>query len=185
MFAAAAARAQSGPNVTLQLPSFSSIGVDTTVLVPDRGATTLGAQRQARYGSSTLGPPPQRTLVRSQISSAVQVTAQVHDPRAAEADLLRAARERRATWQRGSLSGRNPAPKFNSESPLLSVAEIRRRQTAAKGAQNSEAARLLQEARRARAAGQSGAAAVYYEMAARRAEPANRAAIMAEASRGN
>lgn len=175
--------AQSGPNVTLQLPSFKSTGVNTTVIVPDRGASPLAAERQAFYGRSMYGPRRQRVMGGSQAASGMQVSAQVHDPRAAEAELLRSVRERRATWQRGSLAGRNAPAESTADAPLLSIAEIRRRQASTKTAQQDESARLLAEARRARAQGQSGAAAVYYQMAARRASAAERASIATEAAR--
>ena len=160
--------AQSGPNVTLQLPSFQSTGVNTTVIVPDRGASPLAAQRQAFYGRSMYGPRRQSPIGSSQAGGGTQVSVQVHDPSAAEAQLLRSVRERRATWQRGSLAGRSKPVDSSSGARLLSVAEIRRRQATDASATTDEAARLLAEARRARAQGQSGAAAVYYQMAARR-----------------
>lgn len=185
IFAVEFALAQSGPNVTLQLPSFHSTGVNTTVIVPDSGASPLAAERQASYARSMYGPRRHRAIGNAAAVGGTQVSVQVHDPRAAEAELLRSARERRATWQRGSLAGRNSPAETSSGEPLLSVAEIRRRQAATNSAQPDETARLLAEARRARAEGQSGAAAVYYQMAARRAGTAERAAIAAEAARAD
>ncbi len=185
LLAAESALAQSGPNVTLQLPSFKSTGVNTTVIVPDSGASPLAAERQAFYSRTMYGPRRQGAIGGSQAAGGLQVSAQIHEPRAAEAELLRSARERRATWQRGSLTGRNLAAEPASGAPLLSIAEIRRRQTATANATDEEAARLLAEARRARAQGKSGAAAVYYQMAARRSGTAERAAIAAEAARDN
>jgi len=129
------------------------------------------------------GPRRQTAIGGSQAMVGTQVSAQVHDPRAAEAELLRSVRERRATWQRGSLAGRNTPVDSTSDAPLLSVAEIRRRQASTAIARDQEADRLLAEARRARAQGKSGAAAVYYQMAARRASTSERAAIAAEAAR--
>jgi hypothetical protein len=161
------------------------MGVNTTVVVPDRGASPLARKRQAFYARSMYGPRRQKAIGGSLATGGTQVSVQVHDPRAAEAELLRSVRQRRATWRRGSLAGRDIPASTTSNAPPLSVAEIRRRQSAAAGAQEAETARLLAEARRARSQGKSGAAAVYYQMAARRARPTERAAIAAEAARAD
>lgn len=181
MLAAPAALAQSGPNVTLQLPSFRSTGVHTSVIVPDSGTAPLASQRQSFYARSMVGPRRQSAIGTSQAAAGTQMNVQVHDPRAAEAELLRSARERRATWQRGSLTGRTVTVEPAAALPLVSIAEIRRRQASAATAQAGESARLLAEARRARAEGKAVAARVYYQMATRGADAAQRAAIAAEA----
>lgn len=185
VLAAGPALAQSGPNVTLQLPSFQSTGVNTTVVVPDRGAAPLARERQAAYGRSMYGPRRQSAIGSGQVSGGMQVTAQIHDQRAAEAELLRDVRARRTNWQRGSLAGRDEPDRPTSNHPLQSIAEIRRRQGSAESARTTESLQLLAEARRARAEGKAGAAAVYYQMAARRASAAERAAITAEAARAD
>ena len=46
----AVAGAQSGANATIQLPSYSTFGANTTVVVPDRGASAV----------AFWGPFPQR-----------------------------------------------------------------------------------------------------------------------------
>jgi len=183
IFAVESALAQSGPNVTLQLPSFHSTGVNTTVIVPDSGASPLAAERQAFYARSMYGPRRQRAIGNAAAVGGTQVSVQVHDPHAADAELLRSVRERRATWQRGSLAGYSFSAESPPRAPLLSIAEIRRRQATAATENENESARLLTEARRAQAQGKSGAAAVYYQMAARRVDATKRAAIEAEAAR--
>lgn len=183
LLVAKSALAQSGPNVTLQLPSFHSTGVNTTVIVPDSGASPLAAERQAFYARSMYGPRRQRAIGNAAAVGRTQVSVQVHDPHAAEAELLRSVRERRATWQRGSLAGHSLSAELPPSPPLLSIAEIRRRQATAATENENESARLLTEARRAQAQGKSGAAAVYYQMAARRVDATKRAAIVAEAAR--
>lgn len=41
----------------VQLPTFESFSVGTTVVVPDRGSIRLGSVDRARYGSSWTGVP--------------------------------------------------------------------------------------------------------------------------------
>lgn len=62
----------------------------------------------------------------------------------------------------------------------LSVAEIRRRQADLQQQADDELQHYLQRARRARAAGKLGAAKIYYQMALRRVDQAQREAILAE-----
>jgi hypothetical protein len=177
-----AARAQSGANVTFQLPSFRSTGVNTTVVVPDRGTSAAAHQRQASYDRALYsGLPNQRSLGLARRDLSLAVTAQVHDPRAAEAELLREVRERRATWARSSVVpiGRPQHVAADALPSLRSVVDLER--VARMAARAREAEDYLAQARAARRAGKSGVAAVYYGMAANRADAQLKPAIEAEA----
>ncbi len=182
--APAFARAQSGADVTFQLPSFSATGVNTTVLVPDSGTSATAHQRQAAYQRSMYGGlTNQRSLGVDRRAAALRVTAQVHDPREAEAELLREARERRATWARGSVVpiGRPQHVAADALPALRSVADLERERAERIAARAREAKDYLAQAREARRAGKSGVAAVYYGMAASRADAQLKPVIEAEA----
>jgi hypothetical protein len=178
------ARAQGGSDVTFQLPSFSATGVNTTVLVPDSGTSATAHQRQAAYQRSMYGGlTNQRSLSVDRRAAALSVTAQVHDPRAAEAELLREFRERRATWTRNSVVpiGRPQHVAADALPALGSVADLERDRAARIAARAREAEEMLKQARAARRAGKSGVAAVYYGMAANRANAQLKPVIEAEA----
>jgi hypothetical protein len=178
---AAAQQGASGANVTIQLPNFSAFGVNTTVLVPDSGPSPYARERQAAYSRAMYrGWHPQRAFGAQRSAAISSTTAQVHDPRAADEMLLRAARSRRTNWVRGSL-GEQPGRLPQSADPrLASLSEIERRRAAASAAGNREAAQLVEKARQARAAGKSSVATIYYEMAARRASAALKTSIERE-----
>lgn len=167
---AAQALAQSGANVTIQLPNFSVFGVNTSVLVPDSGPSPLARERQARYSRSMYrgGFNPQRAIGAQRRAAAASATAQIHDPQATDATILRAARSRRTNWLRGSTSkfDRPPPP---SGAGLQSVADIVRQRALAEAADNREAQSLLDKARQASSDGKNGVAAIYYGMAAKKA----------------
>lgn len=178
------ALAQSGADVTLQLPSFSSFGVNTTVVVPDRGPSPIARERQEFYQRSMYrGLPNQRSLGLARRDASLGVTAQVYDPRAAEAELLREFRERRATWARNSVVpiGRPQHVAADALPALGSVADLERERAARIAARTREAEEYLIQARAARQAGKSGVAAVYYGMAASRADTQLKPVIEAEA----
>jgi hypothetical protein len=166
------ARAQSnvsGANVTLQLPNFTVFGVNTTVLAPDSGPSPLARQRQARYSRAMYGPlNPQRAIGAQRGAAMAAATAQIHDARADDEAILRAARARRTNWMRGSTTQLDRSS-GSSGLALRSIAEIERDRARQATAEAHEAASLLDQARAARAAGKSGVAAIYYNMAAKKA----------------
>lgn len=173
LWGASPARGQSGTsaaNVTIQLPNFSTFGVNTTVLVPDSGPSPYAAQRQAFYSRVMYGRMnPQRATAAQRSAAIASVTAQVHDQRQADETILQAVRSRRANWVRGSTPARSARVPQAADPQLLSVAEIERRQRRQSAAGNREAAQLLEKARQAQDAGKTSVAAIYYDMAARRA----------------
>lgn len=167
--------AQSGANVTLQLPSFHTFGVNTSVLVPDSGPSPLARERQAYYSRFTPGGlNASRSAGIQRRDALVAATAQIHDPQAAEAELLRATKARRANLSRHSLAAGVQSSSAERRAPVQdaapqSPAQIARDQADQLAAGRREATQLLAQARRAQQAGKNGAAGVYYEMAARQA----------------
>lgn len=171
---------------TLQLPSFHTFGADTTVLVPDGGATNLGGNGTARAGSNSFsGLPPQRGFGIDRSASSLGVTARIHDMQAMDRALLEAAPARAprgATTDRAamSLSRTGRSAQAPGDAALPSVAEIRRRRAASARPDEREVAALLQRARTAQAAGKASLARTYYDMAARRASGNRQNQIVAE-----
>lgn len=96
-----------GPT-TVQLPTFESFSVSTSVLVPDRGALVLGGVNRSAYGSVERGVPglgnlpyagrlfQNRAWGRESSSSTAAVSAWIHDLSAMDEELLAEAAERRA-----------------------------------------------------------------------------------------
>jgi hypothetical protein len=168
----------------LQLPSFSSFGVDTTVIVPDSGAARTGSVRRASSGTSSFGGIPRnRVLGTSAQAAGTHVRAQIHDPQAADDALLRQAQARRA----GDFGNAPPAPRGGlaraAADPLAgSVVEMEQRRAEQAVAQQREAAALFEKGRRAQTAGKSSVAAVYYRMAAKQASGPLKKRIDAELS---
>jgi hypothetical protein len=178
----AVAGAQSGANATIQLPSYSTFGANTTVVVPDRGASAVARERQSFYERTMYGQQPQiRAFGLARRDASLQVSTRIHDLQAAENELLRDVRERRANWSRGSLGALDPHSTSAVRPTLKSVAEFQRERAARAAGLQRESDELLAQARQKRAAGNHGAAAVYYDMAARRANEKQRQQIEAEA----
>ncbi len=166
----------------LQLPSFHSFGVDTTVIVPDSGGARLGDVRRSSSGTNSFnGIPRNRALGLDRQAAGAHVMARIHDPQAADAALLQQAQgQRRGEFVRKLL------PRAAADPLVGSVAEMeqRRAQQSAQqaGAQLHEAEALFERARQAQAAGKSSVAGVYYRMAARQASGPLKKRIEAELS---
>jgi hypothetical protein len=124
----------------IQLPSFHSFSVDTTVVVPDSGPAPLADQRTARTGRSQAGGlPGARAIGRDRQRAGANVQAQIHDPLTAEGDLAEQARASRAIAQRlGTSRSETIAPRQGGASSRIaavdpavpSVAEIKRARAA-------------------------------------------------------
>src|SRR6188472_1444958 len=72
--------AQASYAQTLQLPTFSSFSIETSVLVPDRGSAVMGGGRRSSSGSSQLGPlRGSRSGGNGAAAGGVDVAAFVHD----------------------------------------------------------------------------------------------------------
>lgn len=161
-----------GLPTTVQLPTFSSFSVQTSVSVPDSGGAYSDAARQARLRPSPGLRPAgatagsYRSAARGQGGAALgggltSVHAQIHPSQPIPstttpthvpsnfADQLRLARES---------SAGQPAP---------SVGEARARRRTNAQTQDSRAAQLLVQGDRALAAGNDVAAKIYFQNAAR------------------
>lgn len=153
---------------TLQLPSFHSFGIDTTVVVPDSGPAALARDRRANYGVSNFGGLPRnRGWGISLNAGGGGATAQIHDPRTAEPTA--AANERRTSAIEGPRNLQSAAGQAAIDPPLAGVAELARRRAEQSQAQGADVAALIEKARQAKAAGKDSVAAIYYRAAAAQA----------------
>ena len=158
---------------TIQLPSFSSFSVNTTVVVPDGGTAVIGGTGRAYSGANRFnGISRQQAIGVQRQTSTLSVTANVHDPQAADEALLRKARARRAGQAAGA---GQPAPAVDlalssDDAGLKSVAELRRERAAALAAGDRETLELVAKARRAQRDGKDSLARLYLRTAAREAK---------------
>lgn len=169
LFVAGEAAAQ-----TIQLPSFSSFGVNTTVVVPDSGGAFITRDRRSYQNlNSFRGFTPIRGRGISRQTTGIGITAQIHDPAAADAALLSRSSAAGTPVAKDAASLRIGAGRAATDAPLGSVAELkqrRARQAARQAAETQrEAKAFFDKGRQAQAAGKSSLAAVYFGMAARRA----------------
>lgn len=156
----------------------------------------LGGVSRSSSGSNQFGPPflpPSRSYGASQGASLSSVTAHIHDldemDRAvlARAGLPRApaagngARGARGLAPRDPVAGMHVAAEESQDTPapIASVADLAARKATADAAQGHEGERLVAKAREAIAAGKTGAAKVYLQMAARRATGSRKTQILA------
>jgi hypothetical protein len=166
----------------IQLPSFSSVGVNTTVVVPDSGGAFVARDRRAAYGGSSFGGMPRnRGWGITRQAAGIGLTAQIHDPHAAD-DALAGKLVRRPPS--GHLVPSLPAAAGTAanDSPPASVAELTRRRAAQAAEADREALKLVAKGRQAQAAGKPAVAAIYFKAAARQASGALRQQIAAELS---
>jgi hypothetical protein len=154
---------------TVQLPTFAFFASSSTVWVPDSGGAHLGGVGRSSTGSTAYGPGsglPNRLMDARSAATNTSVRATIHDLGELDAALLQ---------QAGGLTGQSTATAQASTVPapqtpaLVSVAEARRQFEAQQEARQNEALHYVRQAETAVAAGNSGAARVYYQMAARRA----------------
>jgi hypothetical protein len=181
------ARAQA-PAV-VQLPSFSSFGVATSVSVPDRGSVSLGGAGRSSIGSTAFGPgfgPPNRSFGRSLSASSTSVRATIHDMQALDRETLARAKgdEGNPAAQSQSMAKRLSAAQQSSagQVPSGSVAEARRRRAAEVDAMQADVLQTLKRAREAAAVGKTSAAAVFYRLAAKEASGELKSQIEREAA---
>jgi hypothetical protein len=164
---------------TIQLPSFHSVGVNTTVVVPDSGGAYIAKERQITSGYSTFGgiPRNQGWGIRRSASS-LGTTARIHDLQAADAALLGS--------RQGGASGevvptlRTSAGTAPADAPAASVSELIRRRAEQSAATQQEALALVAKARLAHAQGKHSVAKIHYRAAARTAQGELRQQIIDE-----
>ena len=169
----------------IQLPSFHSFSINTTVVVPDSGARPLAGTRRGRAGSSRFGGVPQRSAGIEREAAGAAVLAQVHDPQQTDLALRQEAQARRAgKAARVPVAQARPAdrdePLAGADSRLKSVAQIERERAAQRAAADREARLLVERARAAKAAGKPKVAAIYYATAAGKAKGALKQEIEVE-----
>ena len=196
------------PPTTVQLPTFSSFSVGTTVSVPDRGSVTMGGVNRSAIGRSEFGVPllPFRPFKNTAIgkdvsASGMRVSATIHDFEAMDEYLLNQPTSFRSRQlsalqnHRGGLAAsghtlqpRDPArgsswrvaaPQGTAERPQMSLVDARARRVRQQTARSSEAGDFFERGRRAEATGKTSVAKIYYQMAARRADGALQSQIAA------
>lgn len=148
--------------ITVQLPTFSSFSVATSVIVPDRGSAYLGGVGRAASGSSRFGPGPGQSAFGAQRhASHMHVSAYIHDLRAMD-EAIRG--------QVGPSAQGITSSQPNKAEPLPSLQEIAQQQRDAEQTQQAEARDYLKRAGEAQAAGKTGLAKIYLQMGLRRAQ---------------
>lgn len=175
-----------GPT-TVQLPTFHSFSVDTSVLVPDRGSTSLGGVDYARSGSTTRGVPglshvpganrlfKNRAFGWETGRSAASVSAWIHDLSAMDAAVLADAAARRGddpSTTTAADSRTQSAQDVSASSASrgdASLASIRAQQAAQQTTLAHEALDLIRQGDAAAEAGKPGVARLFYQQALRRA----------------
>jgi hypothetical protein len=181
---------------TVQLPTFSFFSINTTVTVPDRGSVYLGGVNRAAEGRNEFGTPllPFRPLRnvgigREMSASGMWVTATIHDFDAMDRYLLSAPTQSTASRlpplgrsQVAALghallprdpgygaSWRLSLPSTAGSGPTTTVAQARAQRERQQVSRAEEAVDFYERGQQAEAAGKTGVAKIYYQMAARRA----------------
>ena len=172
----------------IQLPSFHSFSVDTTVVVPDAGRAATAGNRQRRASASRLGPlPANRSVGVDRQATGASALAAIHDPLQADAAL----RRRAQTQSRAPVENSPPtlAPWAGrtaaTDPPLRSMAAIEGQRASRAAAVERETLALVQKARTAAAGGKPGVAKIYYQRAAAQASGRLRHTITAELEKLN
>lgn len=168
----------------VQLPSFSSFGVNTSVSVPDRGSISLGGVGRSSIGSTAYGPafgPGNRSFGRNLSGSATSMQATIQDLDALDRETLRRASagkdmprssaEAYLAKRRQQIAGQSAADAQSTANsvPPTSVAEARRQRALDLASGQNEALDNLKRARVASASGKPTVAATFYRLAAKHA----------------
>jgi hypothetical protein len=160
--------------VTLQLPTFSSFSVTTSVLVPDSGGAYMGGIGRGRSSRNRHGAPfgrGQNATGSQRQAAGMHVQAHVHDLSGMD----------KALRGPGPLSRQMSAAQSGAlGEPIASLKDIERERKAAADAQQAEATDLFRRGREAQAAGKTSLAKTYYQMALRRATGELREQIAAQ-----
>ena len=136
----------------MQLPTYSTYSVNTTVVVPDRGGRWIGGGGQSSFGGLRSAPPGQMLRTVRQRSAGVGVLAHVHD----HAELDQQTLAKAAPLLRQSSGAAKPVADWRREPGVQSIAALRRereaeqRQLAAELAKKLETDKTLEAARAAR-----------------------------------
>lgn len=129
LLAVLAAASEAAAQIAVQLPTYSSFSVNTTVSVPDRGGMWLGGGGQSAFGGLRSAPPGQMLRTVRQGAAGVGVSAWVHDHAALDQASLRQAKQPAAGFaSRGTKTSAPALPAAGAES----IAELRRQREAEK-----------------------------------------------------
>ncbi|MEE3372047.1 MAG: hypothetical protein VX346_22125 [Planctomycetota bacterium] len=197
--------AQTGRAQVLQLPVISQFSIGTSVLVPDRGAVTLGSLSRSRYHSVHRGHPLRNLPYLGRVSgdrarsqavrlSEVQVAVSIIDQRALDQAVLAEAARRSDSSSRQLSHAQVLAGQLASRRAGVSAARRYRSSRAAPRrptkptdttlTATEELQQLLTQASQATSDGKAGAARIFYRMARKRTEDATlRRLINAQLSR--
>ena len=175
---------------TVQMPTFHSFSVGTSVLVPDRGSTMLGGIDYARSGSTTRGVPGfsrasgANRLFKSRAfgfetgRSAASVSAWIHDMSAMDAAVLADAAARRgvapsetdpsamATTSETTRAARDFVASSATRGDA-SIASIKAQQAAERANVDREVLELIRQGDAAAESGKPGLARLFYQQAHR------------------
>lgn len=166
---------------TVQLPTFNTFSVMTTVSVPDRGGAYLGGIGRAYSGRNEHGVPivgklpfvgpvtGGRSIGSSVSGSGVSVHATIIDHEELDKAVLAEAARRRGT-EPPRVPPRQSAASDVAHKPFESVAAIKARQAAEDAAREEQADAFLQKAESAETAGKLASARSYYLLAARHSQ---------------
>lgn len=137
--------------LAVQLPTYSTFSVNTTVSVPDRGGMWLGGGGQSAFGGLRSAPPGQMLRTVRQGAAGVGVSAWVHDHAALDrATLGQAKRTASASESHAAAAPALPASGAESIAELRRQREAEKKELAARAAARQQTAQALRAARAAR-----------------------------------
>jgi hypothetical protein len=131
---------QAAAQISVQLPTYSTYSVNTTVVVPDRGGMWIGGGGQSSFGGLRSAPAGQMLRTVRQGAAGVGVLAHVHD----HAELDQQTLAKAAPLLRPSGGAAKPAPAWQGEAGVQSIAALRRERAAEKQQLAAEAAKKLE-----------------------------------------
>jgi hypothetical protein len=167
---------------TVQLPTFNTFSVMTTVSVPDRGGASLGGIGRAYSGRNENGIPivgklpflgpitGGRGIGSSVSSSGVSVHATIIDHDELDKAVLAEAASRRGSAEPPRAQPRESAASDVAHKPFESVAAIKARRAAEDAVREEQVIAHFQKAEAAEAAGRLASARSYYLLAAKQSQ---------------
>ncbi|MFO0896597.1 MAG: hypothetical protein U0836_04110 [Pirellulales bacterium] len=151
LLALLAASSEVVAQIAVQLPTYSTFSVNTTVSVPDRGGMWLGGGGQSAFGGLRSAPPGQMLRTVRQGAAGVGVSAWVHDHAALDrATLGQAKRTVSASASRAALAPALPAAGAQSIAELRRQREAEKKELAARAVAQQQMAQSLRAAKSAR-----------------------------------
>jgi len=118
---------QAAAQISVQLPTYSTYSVNTTVVVPDRGGMWIGGGGHSSLGGLRSAPPGQMLRTVRQGGAGIGVLAHVHDQ--AELDQQTLAKAAPLVKRSGAAK---PASVEQGEPGVRSIAALRREREAEK-----------------------------------------------------